>query len=170
MKQGRIFDDQFFPPEVMTTNNLLSTVCELVERSQTLVRKYTNQPDVPVNYACIFSHSDKEYDELFKSAQGIGQVVKDTPTGSVFQIEPLQTVAGPLQLLKIRQPDPTRPERGDADFTVPDYTEFKEKFLKQPGFSLLQRSEMEMIELTDPAFDVRAYFSSPTLAEQLGIR
>jgi len=33
---------------------------------------------------------------------------------------------------------------------------------------IIEREEMEMIELMDPAFDVRAYFSHPPLDEQLG--
>ncbi len=95
--------------------------------------------------------------------------MRDTSTGPLFKIAPLQTVAGPLQLLKIRKPDPTRTERGDADFTVSDYPTFKAKYLQRPGFRLIERPEMEMVELVDLTFNVRAYFSNPTLMKQLEI-
>lgn len=125
---------------------------------------------MPVNYACIFAQNNKEYDELVAAARQIGKPIKDTPTGSLFHIRPIATIAGTLRLLKIRLPDPTRPERGDADFTVENYAAFKKKYLGQPGFSLIPREGFEMIELVDPAFDVRAYFSHPPLDEQLGIK
>lgn len=101
--------------------------------------------------------------------QNIGNVIKETPTGPLFHITPLNTVAGKLQLLKIRKPDATRPELGDADFTVTNYAEFKKKCLSQRGFKLIVRENFEMIELVDPQFNVRAYFSNPPLNEQLKI-
>ena len=73
-------------------------------------------------------------------------------------------------MLKIRRPDPKRPERGDADFTVSDYQTFKKTQLGKPGFGLIERTNMEMLELVDPDFDVLAYYSHPTLAEVLGIQ
>lgn len=122
-----------------------------------------------MNYACIFAQSKREYEELLQAAQKLGSVIKETPTGSLFQIESLQTVSGPLQLLKVRAPDETRPERGDADFTVSDYAAFKKANLKKSGFKLVEREDFEMIELMDPSFDVRVYFSHPPLDEQLGL-
>jgi hypothetical protein len=92
-----------------------------------------------------------------------------TPTGPIFLLKsPLNTAGGILRLVKIRSPDPARPQRGDADFTVPDYLAFKRQFLGNKGFSLIERPGIEMIELVDPKFDVRAYFSNPPLDSQLG--
>jgi len=51
-------------------------------------------------------------------------MIQKTEKGSLFKIFPIATIAGELQLLKIRNPDSTRPERGDADFTVFDYLSF----------------------------------------------
>lgn len=76
-------------------------------------------------------------------------------------------MSGTLPLLKIRQPDPTRPERGDADFTLSDYKAFKQWALVQPGFKVITRTNMEMIELMQPGYNVRVYFSYPTLVEVL---
>jgi len=104
---------------------------------------------------------------MVEVAHQLGSVVQETPTGPVFQIKPISTVAGALRLLKIRRPDPKRPERGDADFTVTNYDSFKNKYLGKPGFSLIKRTNMEMIELIDPSYDVIAYYSYPTLADVL---
>jgi hypothetical protein len=102
-------------------------------------------------------------------ARQLGSVAQETPTGPVFLIAPLPTAAGTLRILKIRRPDPKRPERGDADFTVADYDSFKNAHLGKTGFSLIKRTDMEMIELIDPSYDVIAYYSHPTLAQVLKI-
>lgn len=153
----------------MNTEELHILVREIVSEAEDLKDLHTDAVGAPVNYACIFAQSQDEYDNLEGLLMGVGGRVKETPAGFVYKIPPLATSAGDLQLLKLRKPDPTRPERGDADFTVADYPSFKLKYLNQPGFSLIERPEMEMIELVDPAFDVRAYFSNPTLAQVLGL-
>ncbi|OGM02329.1 hypothetical protein A3K72_01485 [Candidatus Woesearchaeota archaeon RBG_13_36_6] len=143
---------------------------EIVNRASILKNKHTDEAKAPVNYACIFSQSWEEYDELLKAASIIGKVVKETPNGKLFQIPPLVTSSGRLQLLRIRIPDSSRPERGDADFTVSNYLRFKQKYLAKRGFKLIPRENFEMIELMDADFDVRAYFSHPPLDEQLCIK
>ncbi len=106
---------------------------------------------------------------MIEAAEKIGKVIKETSTGLLFQIEPLETISGVLKLLKIRIPDPTRPEEGDADFTVSNFSNFKNKYLSKNGFELIKREDFVMIELMDPEFNVRAYFSNPPLDKQLGI-
>lgn len=123
----------------------------------------------PVNYACIFCQSDDEYSSFLEMAKQMGKVVQNTKAGPVFQIEPLPTVAGNLKLLKIRKPDPTRPERGDTDFTLSNYDEFKKEHINQKGFKLIDRGSFEMIEYKTPNSNVLVYFSNPILAHVLGI-
>jgi hypothetical protein len=82
----------------------------------------------------------------------------------------ITTPAGILRVLKIRKPDPTRTERGDADFSINNYHEFKNHVLSRPGFSLIRRPKTEMIELIDNNFDVRAYFSYPPVETHDGIK
>jgi len=153
----------------MNVKNLIKSVQEIVKRANTLKDKHTSEKNASANYACIFCQSDEQYDSLVALAQEIGKVVEETPTGPLFHIQPLDTIAGKLQLLKIRKPDAARPELGDADFTITNYPEFKRKYLSQKGFSLIVRKNFEMIELVDPQFNVRAYFSNPPLNKQLGI-
>ena len=154
----------------MNVKSLRQFVQEIVKRANTLKDKYTSEKNAPVNYTCIFCQSDEQYNGLVALIQEIGKVVEETPTGPLFHIQPLNTIAGKLRLLKIRKPDTTRHELGDADFTVSNYPEFKKKYLSQKGFKLIVRENFEMIELVDPKFNVRAYFSNPSLDKQLGIK
>ncbi|MCD6230038.1 MAG: hypothetical protein J7K00_04530 [Candidatus Diapherotrites archaeon] len=154
----------------METEDLKKQVQGIVKQSCELKNKYTAEQNAQVNYACIFSQSSEEFEILIKVANKIGKIIKDTPTGPLFEINPIKTVAGNLRLLKIRNPDKTRPERGDADFTVFNYFDFKNKYLPKDGFKLIERKDFEMIELVNFDFNVRAYFSNPPLDEQLGIK
>lgn len=154
----------------METKSLEIMVQHVVGQAAALKNKHVKEKETPVNYACIFSQSKAEYDGLVGTTRDIGKVIKETPTGLLFNIRPLTTVSGELRLLKIRLPDKTRPEMGDADFTVRDFKAFKEKYLTKEGFKLIRRSDFEMVELVDPGFNVRAYFSNPPLDKQLGIK
>ena len=154
----------------MAVAKLKAKIRSIVKQAKLLKDKHTDQRDAPVNYVCIFSHRDDEFGEYVRLAEKLGEVIKQTVTGPLFHIAPLDTVAGKVRLLKVRKPDPTRPQQGDADFTVQNYPKCKEKYLKLPNFSLIVRPEFEMIELKDPAFDVLAYFSHPTLEELLLVK
>ncbi len=153
----------------MDIEDLKSIVIDLVAEADILKRKFVSDT-APVNYACIFCHSDEEYKVFFETTERIGKIVQETGPGPIFQIEPWETVAGILKILKIRKPDPTRIERGYVDFTLSNYEEFKETHLKQEWFKLIVREKYEMIELKDPNFDVLVYFANPPLDKQLGIR
>ena len=154
----------------MTTEDLENLIKGIVEKATALKNKYIEYKDAPVNYACVFSQSKEEYEKLVEVAEKIGKVIQETPTGPLFHIKPLETVSGVLKLLKIRIPDSTRPERGDADFTISNFLEFKRRYLSKPGFKLIQRKGFEMVELMDSEADVRAYFSNPPLDKELGIK
>lgn len=153
----------------MTPLELQIIVQNIVKDAAVLKNKHTDQTNVPVNYACIFTHSQKEYELLRNIASQIGTILEETDKGPLFHITPLTTVAGDLKILKIRMPFANRPERGDADFTVHDYENFKTTYLSQPGFTLIAKPSFEMVELLDPEFDVLAYFSHPPLDQQYGL-
>lgn len=156
----------------MLGNDLIafkSFVQQIVEEASKLKDKHTDAANALVNYACIFSQSDIEFEMYCCNAELFGSILQQTSTGPLFHIEPTRTVAGDLELLKVRRPDETRIELGDADFTLSDYVSFKAQYLYLPGFSLVEREKFEMIELVDPSFNVRAYFSCPTLLEQFGL-
>ena len=154
----------------MDTEALRQLVVEIVKKAENLKNKHTSEKKAPVNYACVFAQSNERYNTLLAVAGKIGEVVLETPMGPVYRIRPIKTIAGNVKLLKIRKQDSTRPELGDADFTVKNYPEFKKKYLSKTGFKLIPKREgFEMIELADSKFDVRVYFSDPPLDKQLKI-
>ncbi len=153
----------------MNTANLQKQIQQIVADATKLKNKYTDEIDAPVNYACVFSQTEKEYQELLETTHKIGKVIQETPSGFLFRITDLETISGTLKLLKIRIPDVTRPERGDADFTVTDFAKFEEKYLSKKRFKIMRKPDFYMIELMDPAFDVRVYFSNPPLDKTLKI-
>lgn len=147
----------------MQAKELEKIVQGIVAEACRLNAAHTNKTDAPVNYACVFSQSEDEYGEMTAVAHELGKIVKETAMGPVFYIKPIETAAGMLHLLKIRKPDPIRTEKGDADFTVSNYKEFKKEYLGKKGWSLIKRPEFEMLELVDPSFNVLCYYSHPTL-------
>lgn len=153
----------------MTIDNFIKLVQNIVDEANQLKRQFTAYSS-PVNYACIFCQDNNEYDLFIKFANSLGEIIQETKMGPVFKTKPIKTIAGKLELLKIRKPDITRPERGDADFTLSNYQKFKQKHLGQPGFSLIDKGNFEMIELVNTKFNVLVYFSHPTLGEVLEIK
>lgn len=153
----------------MNTSEFEKFVLEIVKDATALKDVHTDQRGIRVGYACIFSQSEEEYRELVAVAEKRGKVIEDTKMGPVFLVSPLETVAGPLRIIKVRKPDPTRPERGDADFNATDYQDFKNKYHGQPGFSLISRENTEMIELVESGVNVRCYFSNPPAEKQFGL-
>lgn len=154
----------------METEELKKRIQKIVAEARKLSIIHTDESDAPINYACVFAQNDNEFEAMVETASKFGDVVQDTAMGPVFQITPISTDAGQLHLLKIRRPDPNRPERGDADFTITDYETFKKNHLGKLGWGLISRPKMEMLELADPSFNVLAYYSHPTLAEILKIK
>jgi len=74
-----------------------------------------------VGYCCIFAQSPEEYNTLDSAAKTLGRIAQDTPTGFTYLVPGIDTDAGLLRILKIRKPDVTRKERGDADFSLLNY-------------------------------------------------
>ena len=155
----------------MTSQELEILIREIVVKAVGLKNKFTTEPNAPVNYACVFAQNPEEYQDLIKAAASLGQTIKEMSNGLLFALDGIETISGTLLLLKVRQPDPTKPERGDADFTVANFDAFKHAYLSKPGFKLIERPQlkMEMVELMQPGHNVRVYFSNPPLAEVLGL-
>lgn len=152
----------------MKINDFTSIIDYIVEKCVYLKNKYAEE-ELEIDYICIFSQSQEEYDQFMIFASFLGKIVQETKTGPVFKFNsPLQTIAGKPKLLKIRIPDKTRPQRGDVDFNT-DYEKFKAKYLDNERFTLIKRENFEMIELKNEEFDVLVYFSSIPLSKQLGV-
>ena len=121
----------------MTITELKTTIKSIIEKATELKDKHTDEINAPVNYACIFSQNEGEFNELTTLTKKLGTRIKETSTGPIFKLtNEISTVSGRLKLLKIRFPDPTRPERGDADFTIANFAEFEEKYLPRKEFKI----------------------------------
>ena len=151
--------------------NIYDLVKEIVRKSNDLKNKYTSEIDAKVNYACIFCKNDDEYNSYIKYLEDDGnQIIDNTYSGPLFRIKDLDTCSGTLKLLKIRKYDEKHLDLGDADFTVDDYSSFKNKYMNNDNFNVMDKDEYQMLELIEEGNDVRAYFSNPPLDEELGIK
>lgn len=147
---------------------LLTTIIYIVNKSIELKNKFTGEKNAPVEFACIFCQSKKEYKEFTGLIEKLGNIVEETPGGYTYLLDnAIKTAAGPLKLVKIRKPD-FRRERGDADFNTV-YREFKEKYINNPKFELVRYKNFEMLRLSDSDFDVMACFSNVPKSKSLGI-
>ena len=142
----------------------------IADKSFELKNKYTDATNAPLEFACIFCQTEGEFQRFSDLAKERGHVVQETPSGKTYLLDvAIQTKAGALRLLKVREPDIKRKERGDADFNT-SYPEFKMKYEKNPRFELITRDSFEMLRLSDPEFDVMSCFSNIPLSKNLGIK
>ena len=100
-------------------DNLISIISYIVSRSAELKNKFTDVSSAPVEFACIFCQSEKEYKEFTNSIEKFGKIVERTQNGFTYLLDkPVETNAGSLRLVKIRKPDARFTQRGDADFNT----------------------------------------------------
>ncbi len=103
----------------MTTEDFNNIISYIIEKCVELKDGRTNEKDLEIDYICILSQNQEEYNELLKQAKKIGEIVDETKTEPVFKFNhPPLTIAGKLKVLKIRLPDKMRPQRGDVDFNM----------------------------------------------------
>lgn len=109
----------------------------------------------------VFAHSQSEYELLIRMLEDMGRPYNYNNGPRVELYNPIVVEGNRITHLRIRKPDPDRPQVGCNDFET-DYGFFKKKYLsKHPdNLRLIKRPEYEMIELYDPEFSVLAYFMS----------
>lgn len=144
----------------MNGEDLENLVREIIAKSRNLIDRYNVKESLLLNYSCIFAKNQEEYDLLLEVMNELGEITRQTHSGPLFRVPPFQTLAGELRLLKIHTPDQTRAMRGYTDFILVNYLSRKSYYLSMPNFKFIERPDIEMIELMDPKFDVRVYFSS----------
>jgi len=149
--------------------SILTIINYIVNNSAQLKNKFTDEISAPIEFACIFCQDEKEYNDFTNAIESLGKVVEETPTGFTYLLtSPIETIAGPLRLVKIRKPD-FRKERGDADFNT-SYVRLKKKYSNNPNFELVRYETFEMLRLSDPNFDVMVCFSNIPKSKNLGIK
>lgn len=154
----------------MNINDVYDLVKDIVNKSNILKNKYTDEINAKVNYACIFCKDEDEFNNYIAILKkDNNDIIEDTYSGPLFRLKDLETVAGMLKLLKVRRYDDKHLDLGDADFTVNNYEKFKDKYIDKPNFKLISGDGYEMLELMEEGNEVRTYFSNPPLDEELGI-
>lgn len=148
---------------------LETLVKRIVREANELKNKHTAERKARVNFAAVFTQKMGDYYKLLEEAAAIGNMLVENPSGYLFHVPPIKTVAGPLKIVKIRLPEKYHTELGDADFTVKDYRALRKKVNKKPGFRIMRIDDYEMIELVDPRFKARAYFSNKPIDEEIGV-
>lgn len=145
-------------------------VKRIISEGTNLKDKYADDIPMKLDYVCIFCQTEEELNKFTEEAVGLGEVGMDTPTGKVYVFEEKYPDDNGTKILKVRTPDVTRKERGDVDFFIEDYDKYKQDLLKPPIAKLIERENMEMVELWDKDFDARVYFSKPPISKDLGVR
>ncbi len=151
-------------------NKLKSTIRQIAKDAQALKDEFVNEQEAQISECCVFCKDNREYRELIEAICPTGRIAKETPSGPVYIVPDIVTSAGLVHIVKIRLPDPTRLERGYADFTAKDYQALKEHCSNKAECKVIQREEFEMIELMADGHDVRIYFSNPPVTQHTGIR
>lgn len=153
----------------MNREKLQEIVNYIASQGLKAIKDNTDNEPSDLDYLAIFSKAENEYKDLDSFLDPLGQEIDKevSKTGRTFKLfEPLMTPVGLINLLKVRRPDPTRPQRGAPDFRVPNYNQFKEKYLINGGnMTLMIRSAYEMIEIKGA--DVLVYIPNHPLSERL---
>ena len=154
----------------MTKEELFSIVDYIVEQSLLLAERYVSEKNLIVDFVDIFSRDEEEKEELLQAVNQLGKIVDKPETGTTFVLEnAYKARIGDLHLIKIRNLDKEKSQRGALDFKVGDYNNFKNKYINSGNFKLINRETYEMLELQDDKYDVLVYFPNIPLSEDLKI-
>lgn len=151
-------------------SELFEIVDYIVKKGQKAARLAIPEEELVLDYVAIFCKSEDEKLQLENEIKNLGDVAEETSTGKTYKLSvTYNSPAGQLNLIKLRNPDNTRPQRGEPDFRVKNYAAFKQKYINIPGMKLIERSDYEMLELSNPKFDILVYFPNKPLGLELGL-
>ena len=149
---------------------LTEIVNHIVDKGNEMVTGSFPHEHFVLDFVAIFTKDENEKNSLEHEINNLGSIVHTTSTGNIYRLtSPLETSAGKVFLIQLRNPDSTRPQRGEPDFRGKDYEQFKHKYGQLPGMRLIERPEYEMLELRDPQSDVLVYFPNKPLGLELGV-
>jgi len=134
------------------------TALEYIARlSGPLAQKVLGQPS-PIDTLCLFTHSRAEYEFVLAAIQKYGPI-SDFSHGATTYVQTNVTIADHrITLLGVRQPDPTRPQVGYADYPRDDYQTLLTSLEQYPGAQEITSGRgQSLIELRDPDFDILGY-------------
>lgn len=145
---------------IQNQEELVEAVKYVAKETSRLAEKIVGKA-FPITSLTIFAHSQPEFELLIKILEGLGKPYNYNNGPRVELFEPIIVDNNQITHLRVRQPDSNRPQVGCNDFAT-DYEAFKKEYLtKYPdNLLLIKRPEYEMIELSDPKFQVLAYVVS----------
>jgi hypothetical protein len=145
---------------ISNKDELFDAVDYVAERALLLSQKAIGQ-ELPISYLTIFAHYETEYDELVGMVRELGELSEANNGVKVLLNEKIANRGQSIGQLRIRRPDPYRTQVGHCDFSVQNYTDFRQTNLaNNKNLRLIERPDYEMIEFFDPDFDVFAYVVS----------
>jgi len=146
----------------MLSKNLLKTYQQIINNAKEMVSKNVDDSDLTgnINYAAIFAHSLNEFEKISSELEKNGKVSDKQPTGDYYLLDtPMKTDFGNIKNCRVRKPDNDHPQVGYVDFEVTDYNDFKSKYVKKPGFKIINNVHgIELVELWDKNYSVKAFF------------
>ena len=146
--------------QIQSKEELIEAVRYVANRTSELAKKVIGK-ELPIKSLTIFAHSQPEFEGLTKLLNEMGKPYNYNNGPRVELNEPIIADKNQITHLRIRKPDPERPQVGCNDFET-DYESFKNEYLSDhpKNLRLIKRPEYEMIEFRDPNFDVLAYVVS----------
>ncbi len=129
----------------------------------------------------IFCHYDNEYDALIKLRKALTEPSYNLNQKYFHLYEPIVIPASgdvpetTYAYLYIRRPDPYRHHVGDVDFYLEPkkYAALKQSLKdgrKVKGARIMDRTDLDMVELYDPDIDVLAYVSTNDMSERVRVK
>jgi hypothetical protein len=145
---------------IQNQKELIKAVKYIASETSKMAQKIVGKT-FPIKSLTVFAHSQTEFEILTEILAKIGKSYNYNNGPRVELYEPIEVEENRITHLRIRKPDPERPQVGCNDFET-DYETFKSEYLSQypDNLILIKRPEYEMIELRDKEFDVLAYVVS----------
>lgn len=111
-----------------------------------------------VDTLCFFTHSPEEYAFVEKMVLARGPKSKFSHGATTYVTVDLIVAGQHIRILGVRQPDPTRPQRGYGDYPVADYAEILKTEASNPHIKEITSGRgKSLIELRHPDFDVLGF-------------
>jgi hypothetical protein len=131
----------------------------VADRSAELIRTVL-QREVSIDTVCLFSQSWWECRRIKDWVDTMGPP-SELSHGSTWYVEVEQDIGDqPVRRVGVRGPDKSRPERGYGDYAAPDFKALVDRSSDLPGVApITSASGKRLLEVTDPAFDVRGYIT-----------
>lgn len=145
---------------IQNQEELMAAVTYVASETSKMAQKIVGKT-FPIHSLTIFSHSQSEFEVLIELLAKIGKPYNYNNGPRVELYAPIGVGSNRITHLRIRKPDPERPQVGCDDFET-DYEVFKNEYVSRypVNLSLIKRPEYEMVELHDSEFDVLAYVVS----------